>query len=1008
MLLRDLLVALPGLIGPTGSPSRVQDIEVQEAPQIVSPAIMKAPAQAATLPDPGSSRFMEQALKDYYEQTGFQPPVTPTPTPPPPKPEPEPQPQPEPQPEPEPQPQPEPEPPVTGTPLPLRVDTLTADAGRVLTIEPTGSGAIAGVKILSQTSHGHVSVNPDNSLSLVLSENPGTRTDTDFRYQITYANGRTQEVQAKVDVRDGQEPEGWGQGDFYMLETGADGRVVVEHGENHRKIHVTEGAHGLTRVEIAKAEGVAASTVTAKWLEDHPEYGATPDKALDTTLGMELWYASTGRNAGPNSNWLLFERGYQYEDLGRIVNRGANGESALNPTFIGAYGQGHDPKIDGTILIFQDKVSHIVIQGLDTTGITALGGDNLLLDQLSVKGNHVNIQNITGFTLRDSDIADVIRSAPVTNDKVWAASANRISGAYLSNVDGAYVDNNLFDRNGWVEGYDYNLSISKPMPPSYYSHNLYVQSDVTDITVRDNIFMRGASFGAQVRPGGVIEGNTFLDNNAAVNFFSGYNYTLVLDNIVTSAGYKKVAHYQGALSIGIDGQTKMAALIGNIVAHRADPANAAEKAAKIEAHFALAKNPHLHVDDTIVYNWAKEGKLSTNSTTMDRNVAGLNAAVLDQTTIQKFTADLLGKKTATISDLANYLRAQADGKLDGTVDADVINAFFREGFGLDTALRAQAQTLRFVPDDRADGLRWDNRLNWSTEDLPGTQDGDSVNLGGNRVLFSAETVAVDDFIFGNFGQLKATSGRLDIEGAVSTARTGNLLQIDNAGQIWVDGYRDSDLLAIDLAGGRFANTGAFAGETIIGVSDDAQLLLATSGGRFDLAGGSSLAIAGSKAKVGFDGSDGKTATLHLHDTANLSFVATASGLGKISEFHSGAFETSRVTSGVRLDGDLTVDLSALDRKSGGTWTLIDVDQMIGSFDDIAVTGLGNNRDALIRLDYIKDEVVLLVSDAGKGSGQIRTATTGDADFIDHSQDAALKALWASLHAAMPQVTDDPL
>lgn len=981
MLLRDLLVALPGLIGPTGTSSRVEEIEVQKSSQIVSPTAMALETgESAALPGIAASpSFMERALKDFYQQTGFQPPV-------------------------------DPEPaelgPGNGTPLPAQVDKLTAEAGRVLTIDTESKGDVASIRVLSQASHGHVSVNPDNSLSLVLSEDAENQADTEFRYEITYGNGRTQQVQAKVDVVAGQEPEGWGKGDFYMLETGADGRVVVEHGENHRKIHVTEGAHGLTAAEIAQAEGISASTVTAKWLRDHPEYGATPDKALDTKLGMSLWQATTGRGVDANSNWLLFERGYEYSDLGRIVRRGTTGESALNPAFIGAYGQGDDPVIDGVINIFQDKSSHVVIQGLDLSGFQVLGGENILIDDLSVHGDNVSAQAVTRFTMRDSDISDVARSEPVTDHKVWQASQNRISGAYLSRVDGAYLDNNLFDRNGWAEGYDYNLSLSAPMPPSYYNHNLYVQSDVSDITVRDNIFMRGASFGAQVRPGGVIEGNTFIDNNAALNFFNGHNYTLALDNVVTSAGYKQVAHFEGALSLGVDGYGKQTSLIGNIIAHLADPNNSAEQALKTKIHKALANNASNYYNDTIVYNWAKDGKAA--STNVDRNVDSLNKAVLDQTTIQNFTADLLGKKTATIADLANYLRAQADGKLDHVVDADVINAFFRKGFGLDTTLRAEAGTLRFVPDDRGDGIRWDNRLNWSTEDLPGTQDGDSVHLGGNRVLFLAETAAVDDFIFGEFGQLKATSGRLDIDGDVSTSKTGNLLQIDNAGQVWVDGYRDSDLLTVELAGGRFANTGTFAGETEISVTEDAQLLLATAGGRFDLAGGSSLTVTGAKAEVGFDGGDGKTATLQLHDDAALSFVADKSGLGKISEFRSGAFETSKVTSGVSLDGDLAIDLSALDTKAAGTWTLIDADQLIGSFDGITVTGLGRNRDALIRVDYVKDEVVLLVSEAGKGSGQIRSNSTGDADFIDYTNDTALKSLWTSLHAAMPLVTDDPI
>ncbi|VDS10768.1 hypothetical protein PARHAE_03987 [Paracoccus haematequi] len=978
MLLRDLLVALPGLIGSTGTASRVQELEVQDASQIVVPIAVTS-TKAIALPDiTASSGFLGQAMSDYYKQTGFQPPATPEPEPPV-------------------VPTPDPEP----TPLPQRTENLTAEAGRVLTIEPTDSG-IASIKILSQTSHGHVSVNPDKTLSLVLSEDPDNQSDTAFSYEITYQNGKTQQVQAKVDVVAGQEPDGWGKGDFYMLETGADGRAVVEHGENHRKVYVTEGAHGLTAAEIAKAEGIAVSKVTGKWLLEHPEYGATPDKALDTKIGMELWYASTGRSAGPNSNWLLFERGYDYGDVNQVVARGASGESALNPMYIGAYGQGDDPLIRGTIKIFQDQVSHVVIQNIDATNVNALLGENLLFDNISVTLDGMSVENVKNFSLVDSDIIDVARLKPLNGGKIWDAGANRVSGVYVANSDGVFLGGNFFDHNGWADGYDPAMSTSAAMPPSKFNHNLYVQNDNLDVTVRDNIFMRGSSFGAQIRPGGVIENNAFIDNNAGLNFFGGHSYTLALGNIVTSAGYRQLSILDGALSMGIDNFGKQNSLIGNIIAHLADPNNPAEQALKKIVHTALA-NTDGFVNDTIVYNWTSGGKAGTSL-----NTAGLSAAVLDQTTIQNFTADLLGKKTATISDLANYLRAQADGKLDEVVDADVINAFFRKGFGLDTTLRDTAEVVRFTPDDRADGLRWDNRLNWSTEDLPGTQDGDSVDLGGNRVLFGAETVTVDDFIFGNFGQLKATSGKLEITGDISTGKTGNLLQIDNAGQVWIDGYRDKDLLTIELAGGRLANTGSFAGKTAIEATQDAQLLLATSGARFDLAAGSSLKITGGKAKVGFDGGDGKTATLQLHDDATLSFVANATGLGKISEFYSGAFDTSKVTSGIRLDGDLKINLAGLNTQKGGTWTLIDADQIIGSFDDIAVTGLAKNQDALIRVDYVRDEVVLVVGDAGKGSGQIRSGSSGDADFIDYTQDAVLKTLWSNLQAAMPQVTDDPI
>ena len=925
---------------------------------------------------------------------------------------------------------PEPEPqlqlmsvdPAAGEPI-QAVMTANAQEDRVAQLDVpesvTNGQAISSIRILEQPETGHVSVSPENEITLVMTEAEPGRGQVGFAYEVTLADKSVVRVDANVNLTPAQQGDGWGLGDGYMLETDADGELVLEHGENHRKVYVSEGEHALTMDDIATMEGTTVAEIGktyggwGAWLAKNPEYGATEEMALTTELGMALWSKTTAFKT--TSNWLLFERGYEYPDAARLVNRAANGESELHPIVIAAYGEGADPVIGGMLNAFQNPSAHVVVTGLNLKGgAQALLGTNILLDNVSVGGNGGNFQNVDGLTIRNSDFVDIYRDAPVNAGATWAQHLNRSAGIYISNSKGVRLEGNLVDHNGWGDGYDYKLSATSPQPPSMYSQNIYIQSNNRDVTLVDNIIMRGASFGAQVRSGGFIEDNVFLDNNAAVNFAGGNdgsgifqgNYTLMNGNLITSAGHKRVSAAEGALSMGIDDNGKQSSLIGNIIAHLADPANAAEIAAKTVTHKALNTNASRFFDDTVVYRWAGGSKgLSTNP---NENIEGLDAARMDKTTIQQFASELLGREGATIADLAAQLRTQANGQLDDVVDADLIIAFFREGFGLDVAARTGAETLVFTPDERGDGVRWDNRLNWSTGDLPGTQDGDSVDLGGNRVLFGSQTITVDDFIFGDFGQLKATSGRLDIGGDMATAATGNLIQIDNAGQVWVDGYHDSDLLAIDLAGGRFANTGTFAGETRISVSEDAQLLLATAGGRFDLAAGSSLAITGSKAKVGFDGGDGKAATLQLHEGSALSFVANAGSLGKISEFRSGAFETAQVTSGVRLDGDLSVDLSALDSKAGGTWTLVDADQMIGSFDRIDVIGLGASRDALIRYDYTLDEVVLLVSEAGKGSGQIRSTTTGDADFVNYTQDAALKALWADLHAAMPHVTDDPI
>lgn len=893
--------------------------------------------------------------------------------------------------------------------------SFQAEAGRVAILSPTAEGDIASIRILSQGEHGHVSVNPDNSLALVLSEDPGNTDQLEFSYEITYADGRTQEVLGKVDLTTGQQAAGWGQGDFYMLEEGQDGQVTVEHGDNHRKVYVTAGEHGLSRADIARAEGITADKITGAWLAEHPEYGATEDKALNPELGMAVWSSTASIMLPPTSNWLLLERGYDYGEIGRIISRGVSGESALHPLFIGAYGTGEAPIIDSKLEAYQTTSQHIVVQGLQfTNGIMALQGENFLLDNLQATKMGLNIQNINGLTLRNLTVIDVFRDHPADPVAGWQGMSDRVTGAYISGSTGVLLEGVLFDHNGWEDGYSRDLSGKSPQAPSMYSHNLYIQYDNLDVTVRDSILMRGASFGMQLRSGGVIEDVLALDNNAALATIGGNyeragfigNYSLFLDNLVTSAGHKRVVAHEGGLSIGMEGEGLQTSLIRNIIAHLSDPNNEFEVNQKDVIHHALKTNDSIFYNDTIVYNWGANGKPWANNP--NRGVDGADTAVLDQTTIQIFTAKLLGQKTATIADLADYLRDQAAGKLDDVVDADLIIAFFQKGFGITADLRATEETLRFTPDARGDGMRWDNRLNWSTDDLPGTQDGDSVDLGGNRVLFGAQTVTVDDFIFGDHGQLKASSGRLDIEGEISTG-TANKLQITNAGQVWIDGYRDSDKLTIDVDGGRLANTGDFAGRTVLGVSEQGQALLAVSKGSFDLGRDSSLTVTGSKARAGFDGADSGAAVLRLHNGSKVNLVADETGIGSITEFRSGAFgETSKVSSGVALDGTLTLNLKDYKVAEAGKLVLIDADQIIGKFDELSITGLGDKRDALVRIDYVRDEVTLVLGVDGKGTGQVRMNTNGEADFIDHTQETALKDLWQALHADAPQVSSDPL
>jgi hypothetical protein len=88
----------------------------------------------------------------------------------------------------------------------------------------------------------------------------------------------------------------------------------------------------------------------------------------------------------------------------------------------------------------------------------------------------------------------------------WStAGAFSGQGVYASGCDGLLLEENVFDHNGWhpaVPG----------AAPNIFRHNLYLSAANTDVDVRGNAIANAASHGLQLRGGGVVEDNLFLDN----------------------------------------------------------------------------------------------------------------------------------------------------------------------------------------------------------------------------------------------------------------------------------------------------------------------------------------------------------------------------------------------------------------------------------------------------------------------------------------------------------------
>lgn len=890
------------------------------------------------------------------------------------------------------------------------LETIDVAGGRVTTLKIGEPEDILSVQVLEKPEIGNLTANPDGTLSLVLSHQSAKdfSGQLDFSYEVNYKDGSSETLTQIANVSSTRQLDGWGEGDFYMLETDDSGELVIEHGDNHREIYVTGNDLALSIEEIAELEQISVGRVTGQWLADSI-YGKSPDTALDARAGRLTWDALTGENTEPGSHWLLFEKGYEYE-TGRLVGGRSEGESELHPLYIGSYGEGELPVLNGDLRVFQGASKNIVIRDVALgDNFQVIEGGNFILDGIDNNGNEISFQGGGAVTLRDSTITDTHADAPSQGGNTWNAAADRIQGLYVDRAQGVLLENNFFDLNGFELDYSYDASADAGQAPNQFNHNIYIQRDAGDVTLRDNFILRGASFGAQVRPGGFIEDNVFAGNNIGVNFLGGRstgegsltgNFTLFTDNVVTSGGFHTVETLEGATTWGVDAVGQQSTLTGNIITHLVEPGTTLDVDPRYDAtqRTAAIVNPleeRIYYNDTVVYNWALP---NGRQNAPDANTEGLDTAVLDQTTIENFTAQLLGKSDGSVEELAAYLRNQVEiGAID-PVDADDVISYFQNGFGLasGTGERLESETLRFIPNALGDGIRWDNRLNWSTDDLPGTADGDSVDLGGNWVSYGG-TTTVNDLNFGSGGLLSVTHGYLQVDGDLNVGAEGGRLDIDKAGQVWIDGYSDDDLLDVDLNGGRFANTGVLDGRIDLAIDDNGQALLATAGAELNLNAGSNITITGSDADVGFDGATGGNAALNVAAGARISFVADSNGFSDISEFRSGHYDRDvpDVASEINLNGGtLSIDLTALNGAALQE-KLFAADEVWGRFDTVEFFGLANDQNATLTFDYDTDEVSIDISARGEGSGLSDTKFVGSGSN-DQSTQADISALFVDV------------
>jgi hypothetical protein len=375
-------------------------------------------------------------------------------------------------------------------------------------------------------------------------------------------------------------------------------------------------------------------------------------------------------------DWLLFKRGDSFE--GGLDTWRLSGRSASEPMVVSGYGDGARPlfrtgkgeAIDAVQsggagerhdhvwfigLAFyanaRDPADPAFDKNLDSAeGIHwRTGTKDLLIEDCVLRffGLAVTFQDsdnlgMSGIRLRRNQFLDSYN----------LESGGHSQGIYMAGTHGVLIEENLFDHNGWndqVPGAE----------PTIFNHNLYVDNGNTDVVLRNNIFLRASSHGAQLRPGGIANGNLFAYNAIGLLVGGGTAPEAggvtgeVIDNVVlhgTDIG-PMVKEY------GIDlDNIRTLTVRNNVIANARSPKGNTGLTPEMKG---------VTYSHNTIYNWPKGQNTSESCADPSRDLASYDAFL---------------SGPGTFEHLIEGLRAQSAQNWHTEYMAQAINAYIRQGF----------------------------------------------------------------------------------------------------------------------------------------------------------------------------------------------------------------------------------------------------------------------------------------------------------------------------------------
>ena len=143
--------------------------------------------------------------------------------------------------------------------------------------------------------------------------------------------------------------------------------------------------------------------------------------------------------------------------------------------------------------------------GCASVNFTGPGGTDILLEGCSVNYGGVTVQGSPDVRASFTNVR--IRRNEIMNAYSTVAHAQ---GIFTHDVQNMLIEGNYFEHNGWN-------GLIAGAQATIFNHAMYIQYTCSDVTVRDNIVVRPSATGLQLRCGGTVENNLFID--CPVGFF---------------------------------------------------------------------------------------------------------------------------------------------------------------------------------------------------------------------------------------------------------------------------------------------------------------------------------------------------------------------------------------------------------------------------------------------------------------------------------------------------------